>query len=293
MSKQLPAFEVEFSVENWLAEGRNLMQDVKALDSNTSAASRTHGALQWKIGDWLIYGEEEGKKKKVFRGTGFKRKACEITKYTWGSLKNMMTIARQVKESRRRDGLDGRKFLPYALHVEVAKFGDEKQEEYLAVAEKNKRYRSARELKKLIVRNEEWLRKMEFSRKQSRGEIPQTEVYNDGKGKVTVLNLKIDDREYELLKKLCAIKYGVSFGNAAVARKYVAKFLNWASSEYFKEHQADLDKMLADRDAADAALEKQRLENVARHKERTRQAIEFNGDTDFDYDPTTLPALKS
>jgi hypothetical protein len=113
MSKQLSVFdEADFSVENWLEEGRGLMNDAKDWEGQSSNVRRTQGALQWKIGDWLIQGEDSVKKK-VLKDEAFIRHAVKVTKYRWGSLKNIMTIARQVSESRRRDGREGRKFTTY------------------------------------------------------------------------------------------------------------------------------------------------------------------------------------
>src|SRR2546426_2513324 len=137
--QQLTVFEpADLTIETWLDEGRELIKEEKELKGEARKFGRTHDILQWKIGDWMIEGEDDGVKKKRFKDKAFKRKAVEITKRPWGSLKNLMSVARHVPESRRRDGREGRKFLPYSLHVEVAKFDAEKQEELLQLAEESR-----------------------------------------------------------------------------------------------------------------------------------------------------------
>src|SRR5947207_2642339 len=123
MATQPISEQLNFSLEEWLHKGRELVRHGKDL-------ANQEDRQQWDIGDWLIKGKDSGvEKTKVLKTRSFKRHALEITRRkSWGSLKNLMTISRQVGPSRRRDGREGRTFLSYAVHVEAAKFDAKTQE---------------------------------------------------------------------------------------------------------------------------------------------------------------------
>jgi hypothetical protein len=230
------------SLDAWLDEGRELRKYGKGLTQQGEVLRRNSGVLQWDIGDWLLKGEV-GVEKKALKPTAFKKRALEITGYrSWGSLKNLMTIARQVKESRRRDGRQGRKFLSYAIHVEAANFGDEKQEWLLEKADEGVPWSlhsdgthppfSVREFKKFIARMQEL------------GELPKGATdkprKKDSSGQ-QILKLQVSDTDYEYFSRLSlALDPKLPTGEPKPEAA-----LRWCADGYVREHKAEIMEKIA------------------------------------------------
>jgi hypothetical protein len=131
--EELQANEEPFTVAGWLESGRDLLK-------HEDFTNHLNRCMQWDIGDWLIIGEENsGPKKKPMKTKEYRRNALSVAgggRYkSWGSLKNLMSVARNVPESVRRDGREGRRFLDYNIHVIVAPFNADVQDQLLSEAE--------------------------------------------------------------------------------------------------------------------------------------------------------------
>jgi hypothetical protein len=231
-------------LEAWMDRGRELAKHGKHL-------ANQEDCRQWDIGDWLTVGEDDGVKKKVLKLRAFKKHAMEITKYkSWGSLKNLMTTARNVPESRRRDGRKGRKFLSYATHAEAAKF-DEKQEWLLEQADNgNPRcgmHRdgthppySVREFKKFIVRMQE------------QGDLPKTGVKRKKLSpKGQKLQVWVSEAHYEFLNHL-SLALGPPYSRQPKSDSYSPideplpeAALLWCAEQYAKENKTVLKAKIA------------------------------------------------
>jgi hypothetical protein len=88
-----------------------------------SMLERMNGAVQWWIGDWLLYGENRPE-----WGDGYEQ-AISIFKLSYSTLANYKRVAKRVEFSRRRENL------PFDHHEAVACLEDELQEEVLSMAE--------------------------------------------------------------------------------------------------------------------------------------------------------------
>jgi N6-adenosine-specific RNA methylase IME4 len=97
------------SFERWQALGRNLLLMQRA--------------VMWWIGDWLNYGE---------RAYGEKySQAIEMTGYDYQTLRDAAWVSGSIELSRRRDNLS------FSHHKEVASLTPARQNEWLAVAERD------------------------------------------------------------------------------------------------------------------------------------------------------------
>lgn len=85
---------------------------------------------QWLLGDWLIAGEVH------FKQAKFRHEARNITGYPWGTLKNLIWVAKAFPPSRRRDKLS------WSHHREVAHLPVAKQDEYLDTCNGNQPLKS-------------------------------------------------------------------------------------------------------------------------------------------------------
>jgi hypothetical protein len=118
---EVPYGIVPFDLRRWTA-------DLKEFAKSTSETKSAQGERQWELGDLLLYGQEQGKlkekvlRKNVLQSTGYK---------DWGSLKNIMSVARRFPPARRRDGRNGTTALSFAHHAEVVKFDEATQEKLL------------------------------------------------------------------------------------------------------------------------------------------------------------------
>lgn len=84
---------------------------------------RIQGAWQWWVGDWINYGEKKyGETHKA---------AIEVTGKTYGSVRNVASIANCFELSRRRDNLS------WSHHAEVAGLEVEEQDRLLDRAEQD------------------------------------------------------------------------------------------------------------------------------------------------------------
>lgn len=242
---------IYFSLEAWLDEGRYLANYEKELKDQDDALRRRKGVFQWDIGDWLLKGVDGGVKKRAF-----KKHALQITGYkNVGSLKNLMTISRQVPESRRHDGRQGRKFLSYAVHVEVAKFDGETQERLLEIADEGDPRLPYTELpysesahRPFSVRRF----RQHIAFMQDLGELPKT-----GKEKVKkkqpgcTLKVWVSDVNHEHFCRL-----SLALGPTYAKRSYNSlgrsidepkpeDALFWCAQQYIKEHKAEVLEMIA------------------------------------------------
>ncbi len=254
-----------FSTDAWLDEGKELEKYDKDLENRADL-------LQWDIGDWLLKGEEGGVKTKALKAKDFQKYALKITKRkSWGVLKNLKSVAANVEESRRRDGREGRKFLSYSMHVEIAKFDDEKQEELLQIAEEG--YHSFSYDPKVhasfsppapqkVVSVSDLQRTIAIM--QERGELPMTPAQKRRKEKAKekwqALKIRISDDSYKQLERLSNAKYGKPYGWRGRSKQFeraclqqVSTFVSWMAAEYYKEHRAELEAMVAGSDVKDAA----------------------------------------
>jgi len=91
------------SFEQWEAAGRELMQMGRA--------------WQWWVGDWVLYGEQNYGEKYA--------QAIELTGMEYGTLANVISVARKVDSSRRREDLS------WSHHVEVAPLPPREQDKWL------------------------------------------------------------------------------------------------------------------------------------------------------------------
>jgi hypothetical protein len=246
---------IYFSLETWLLRGSELIKHGKRLEEQEDCR-------QWDIGDWLISGEESGVRTKAIKEKAFKKYALEITKYnSWGSLKNLMTIARRVPdgpESRRRDGREGRKFLSYAIHVEVAKFDDETQEQLLEHAEKE--HSSVRLFKNYIARA------------QDIGHLPKIGKVKLKKptSKGYKLQVFVTDVDYT---HFCRLSLALGPPHAKRSFNSIGRSLDepmpeaalfWCAVQYVKEHKAELLERVAQDQKKRA--EDQRIDDLCHRK---------------------------
>jgi hypothetical protein len=112
MDEQGKFFDLPFDLETWREYGREVIQQ------NAVGAWRAD-RRSWRLGEWLVAGEEELKQRKL------RREAEETTGYPWGTLKNFLWVAKEFPQSRRRDKLS------WSHHREVAKLPKEEQDKFL------------------------------------------------------------------------------------------------------------------------------------------------------------------
>jgi len=256
-SEQLRVCEpaIYFSVGEWLDEGRELVKHGKYLANQESCR-------QWGIGDWLLKGEG-GVQARALRTKEFKRQALKITRYkSWGALKNLMTISRRVPESRRRDGREGRQYLAYSIHQEIAKkFDDEETQERLLDF-------AAKGVERCVGRPEDWrsglpmpvrILQRHIREMQDCGELPKTGKDRHRKKALEghiLLKIWVPNTFHSKLRAWAEFKF---------KKSSAAKMLAWLAEEYFKEHKADLE-------ALSAAYEAEKAEFL----EETRKRVEEN-----------------
>jgi hypothetical protein len=219
---------------------------------------RAEGDLQWEIGDWLIEGKDDGK----MRDGQLRREAEDQAKRAWGTMKNYMVTARAVPKSRRRDGCEGRAYVPYAVHVEVGKFDADAQDELLEYASESNC--SVAVIKRVIANQ------------QSLGKLPSTvkpKKLNRGGGKV--YQVWISDVTYERLKELASAK-GVTSPEAVIT---------WLGAEYLRLHKDEIEQLKekwraeqvakAAEEAANAAVEHEKFLKMIHEGEIRRQTDFF------------------
>jgi hypothetical protein len=97
----------DMSFEQWEAAGQQLQ--------------RMGRAWQWWIGDWVRYGEQRYGEKYA--------QAIELTGLEYGTLANIISVARRVDTSRRRENLS------WSHHAEVASLEPPEQQAWLERAE--------------------------------------------------------------------------------------------------------------------------------------------------------------
>lgn len=107
--------------EQWLDFGRGLW--------------KLRTSVQWSIGDWLIYGE-------MVYGEMYAQ-ALVQTRYTYGALANMASVARAFESSRRRENLS------WSHHEAVKSLSEDMQDELLDKAERQELGRD--DLRELVV----------------------------------------------------------------------------------------------------------------------------------------------
>lgn len=120
----------------WEQEGRQLGGQRQLHRSKRDTLRRQEEQLQFRVGDWLLRGEESGFVNATFvgGGKGFRvdyRKAAQLTGYSKSSLHTFASVARQVPACIRMQ-------VPWAVHQSVArlaKLGVEVQKELLTKAE--------------------------------------------------------------------------------------------------------------------------------------------------------------
>jgi hypothetical protein len=93
----------ELSRDEWEAVGRDLL--------------RVGRAWQWWVGDWVLYGEKR-------YGETY-AEAIELTGMTWNTLTNVISVARRVEPSRRREHLS------WSHHEAIAALDPGEQDEWL------------------------------------------------------------------------------------------------------------------------------------------------------------------
>jgi DNA modification methylase len=101
-------FADDLTYEQWAAIGSTLRS--------------AEQSLMWRLGDWLLYGENRNWGEKYDR-------AIEATGYDYGTLRNAKSIAKRFPLSRRRDKLT------FAHHQELASLSDDDAERLLDQAE--------------------------------------------------------------------------------------------------------------------------------------------------------------
>ena len=245
-----PAFY--FSPDAWLLEGVELIKHGRRLAEQDSCR-------QWDIGDWLLKGWF-ATEKKLFKKREYKKQVKRITGRSWGGLRNLMTIARQVPESRRRDGREGRNFLSYAIHVEAAKFDDETQEKLLKFADSGNRSRlhsdgtharfSVRDFKQFIAREQDLgylpkIGKVKLKKPTPKGYSLKVWVSEENYGHLCRLSLALGP------------SYSKQTTNTLGRREYEPlpeSALFWCAVKYMSEHKAELLDRVA-KDQAERAKE--------------------------------------
>lgn len=95
------------SYEEWRDAGQQLL--------------RVGRAWQWWVGDWVLYGERSFGERYA--------EAIELTGMEYSTIANVISVARKVEASRRREALS------WTHHAEVAALPPAKQDEWLSRAE--------------------------------------------------------------------------------------------------------------------------------------------------------------
>jgi hypothetical protein len=161
-----------FDLAAWEKRGRAVARSDKNL-------CETKDKVQWELGDWLLAGEHDPNGLKA----RLRKRAKEITGYTWGNLKNYMWVSGAIKSSRRRDTLS------YSHHREVAKLDEKRQDKLLDDAVK--KGWSIRDLRKAITA------------KKNKGVLPMPD-------KVPVIHVQLDKKKYATITKLAYYRASIS-----------------------------------------------------------------------------------
>ena len=99
----------DLTFEQWADAGRDLL--------------RMGRAVNWWLGDWILYGER--------RYGEMYADAIDLTGLEYGTLANIVRVARHVESSRRREQLS------WSHHVEVAALSPAEQDEWLRRADQD------------------------------------------------------------------------------------------------------------------------------------------------------------
>jgi hypothetical protein len=107
--EQIAIFEQEFELENWRAEGQDLVKDLSHAHGNSLEIEQAKNAVKWKIADWLLFGQGNIKDDKAIE-IEVKKLAGMSRRTAWDYIRT----ARAFPQSRRRDSLS------WSHHKEVA-----------------------------------------------------------------------------------------------------------------------------------------------------------------------------
>ncbi len=233
----------KFRADRWEDDGKELMKQNKDV-------ARRGSHIQWEIGDWLLEGDK-GVQKKVLRSKEFKRKALKITKYkNWRVLLSLMKVCRRVPESRRRDGRDGRPFLDFSIHQEIAKKFEAEaiQESLLNEAAKGQVRKGGAPGESIRVPMSVRRLQAIITEKQEKGELPFTADHIKRKEKLkkkalaegyTLVKILVPNDFYSRLSFLSG--YGLTEGHFKERYETPARLFAFFASQYAKEHKAEID----------------------------------------------------
>jgi hypothetical protein len=237
---------IHFSESAWIEKGEYITKHTAFVEGeHRTRQERLNdqlGALKWAVGDWLCEGADGGIKPKRLMN-----EAKRITRYQKGTLKNCMVVSRAVESSRRRDDL------PYSLHVEVAKYSPEEQDEYLEMAADRRKWVN-REPKPISVRDF----KVAIRERQRQKMTPEERAAEEGKKPLLWLKVGVTEENRARLREIAHVK-GLH-GNAADA-------VLWMAFEYIKEHRAELKAAIE----ADKALEETEKREAQKRVEAARR----------------------
>ncbi len=210
---------IYFSETAWLEKGAYIRKQQAHYDgehrTRLERFNDVSGKLKWAVGDWLCEGVDGGIKPKKL-----KNEARRVTGYQWGTLKNCMVVSRAVESSRRRD------VLPYSLHVEVAKYTPEQQEEYLVMAEEMSKRQSR--LKPISVRDfRVAIKNMELNKMTLEERVAERQKKPV---KPVILKIAVNPQTESYLNDIARVKKLRSAADA----------LWWLAKEYVKEHKEPL-----------------------------------------------------
>lgn len=117
-------FPAELSIEDWVAVGQHLAEIGKA--------------YQWSVADWVLYGQNKYGDKYA--------EAMERTGFAYQTIANIVSVARKIEFSRRRENL------PFSHHAEVAQLDAPQADQLLQKAESERwTARQTREAAQRIV----------------------------------------------------------------------------------------------------------------------------------------------
>lgn len=241
-------------LDKWKDYGRLLRQAKGEIDlvkgktdeehaEKTGSLTEYEALLAWALGDWLVEGVKGGLKPRVLKG--HVREVLGKKCPAWGTLSNYMTVSRAVDFSRRREDL------PYSIHLEVAKYTPEEQEEYLKKAQEDSQRRgqtvSVRDFKKMVDASQRLKMTMD-------GRAPAA-----AEQKPLLLKIGVSEGERNWLREIGRAK-GLGY-NAASA-------LRWMAGEYAKEHK---ELLKAELEAYKALEETEKQEAQKRLDARLRE----------------------
>src|SRR5260370_12779203 len=129
MDVQLPIIEMEFSIENWRAEGRADADELSALAAHTRRHTKELSELNWRIGDWLLRAKENGVSNSQLEVEVF----AIYKKVPLSTLRDYIRLAKRFRDhSRRRESL----FWSHHKEVAIDEFTDAQQDQLLKEAER-------------------------------------------------------------------------------------------------------------------------------------------------------------